>query len=524
MVNLTREDKPTAGEHNVIFQPIPNTSQSFAIDTRCHHTLYHGTRGPGKTITQLMRFRRFVGLGYGSYWRGVIFDREFKNLTDLVAQSKRFFSQFDDGARFYESPSEYKWTWPTGEVLYLRHVKKDDDYDSYHGHEYPFLGWNELTKFPTPVLYDKMMSTNRSSFLPAMHTPFDIDASGSKVYSTPDGLPLPPIPLQVFSTTNPNGPGHNWVRRRFINVADDGEVVRLTTMVFDPMLGKDREVTKTQVAIFGSYRENIYLSAEYIAELDRLTENNPNLRKAWLYGDWDFTAGGAFDDLWARDVHILPNFNIPQGWYVDRSFDWGSTHPFSTGWWAEANGEDVRMPDGTTWCPAAGSLIQIAEYYGCTEIGLNKGLRLGSNQIARKIKDNDDTLLAAGVVSTKVKAGPADNQISNITDSRNETIEKVMADEGVEWTTSDKSPGSRVVGLQLFRDRLRNAVTKEGPGIYFMARCIASIETIPCLPLDDKKIDDVDTTAEDHAWDMVRYRCLHGSNRIATSLKSTYAH
>ncbi len=60
---------------DVIWEPIPGSSQEFALDTRCHHTLYTGARGPGKTDTQLMRFRRRVGCGYGSYWRGAIFDR-----------------------------------------------------------------------------------------------------------------------------------------------------------------------------------------------------------------------------------------------------------------------------------------------------------------------------------------------------------------------------------------------------------------------------------------------------------------
>lgn len=341
----------------IVWEPIPGSSQELAVDTRCHHTLYHGTRGPGKTITQLMRFRRNVGVGYGSFWRGVIFDREFKNLSDLVAQSKRFFHAFGDGAKFLESASEYKWVWPTGEELLFRHVKKMADYDNFHGHEYPFIGWNELTKHPTAELYDKLMSTNRCSFTPERDTPKSLDATGKPrytkdgnvIYATFDGKPLPKIPLEVFSTTNPSGPGHNWVKRRFINVAANGEVVRRTVEVFDPKTQQDVEVTKTQVAIFGSYRENIYLDASYIAELDRLCESDPNLRKAWLEGDWDFTAGGAIDDLWSKKVHVLPRFPIPSSWHVDRGLDWGSTHPFSVGWFAEANGEEATLPDGSTF-------------------------------------------------------------------------------------------------------------------------------------------------------------------------------
>src|SRR5687768_5238333 len=138
----------------VVWQPLPGTSQELAIDSRCHHTLYEGARGPGKTLTQLMRFRRRVGIGYGQYWRGVIFDREFDNLSGLVAESRKWFPKFLDDAVFLSSASAYKWVWPTGEELLFRHVKKIEDYDGFHGHEYPFIGWNELTRYANNELYE----------------------------------------------------------------------------------------------------------------------------------------------------------------------------------------------------------------------------------------------------------------------------------------------------------------------------------------------------------------------------------
>ena len=171
-----------------IWKPIPGSSQELAIDTRAQHTLYHGARGPGKTLTQLMRFRRRVGMGYGKYWIGVIFDREHKDLEDLMRQGNRFFLDFEDGCEWKKSTQQYKWVWPTGEELLLRHVKAPEDYNKFHGHEYPFIGWNELTKHPTSELYDTFMSVNRCSFSPEQHTPQRI-VNGEKVYLTPDGKP-----------------------------------------------------------------------------------------------------------------------------------------------------------------------------------------------------------------------------------------------------------------------------------------------------------------------------------------------
>jgi hypothetical protein len=515
----------------VVWKPIPGSSQELALDTRCHHTLYHGARGPGKTATQLMRFRKRVGLGYGSYWRGVIFDREFKNLSDLVAQSKRFFEKFDDGAKFHSSASDYKWVWPTGEELLFRHVKRDSDYDQFHGHEYPFLGWNELTKHPAPTLYLKLMSCNRSSFTPLKDTPLRKGHNGGPplddegVYDTPDGKLLPPIPLEVFATTNPSGPGHGWVKRMFIDCGKG--VQRREVKVFNPQTQQDEIVVKTQVAIFGSYRENIYLAPEYIAELESITDEN--LRRAWLYGDWDIVAGGALDDVWRRNVHVVPRFRVPSTWRIDRTLDWGSTHPFSVGWWAEANGEEatIELPDGTTrtFCPPPGSLIQLAEWYGCKSPGTNEGIKISAKDLAEGIICREILLMEDAWVSEQPSPGPADNQIRDVREVDVDTIEKKMADKGVRWTESDKSPGSRRNGLQIIRDMLEAAYKGyDTPHLYFMANCKGSISTIPVLPRDEDNLDDVDTSAEDHPYDMTRYRALKGRNRLATTLQVTSAH
>ena len=492
---------------HVVWEPLPG-SQTIALDSRCNSTLYHGARGATKTLTQLMRYRRRVGIGYGAFWRGIIFDREFKNLSDLVAQSERFFTKFGDGAKFLSSAQEYKWVWPTGEELKFRHVKRISDYEGFHGWSIPFLGWNELTKFPTGDLYFKMMSINRSSFLPL------IDSPDPK-------HPLPEIPLEVFSTTNPSGVGRNWVKRNLVDGSEPGEVVRKVYEVFNPRTQKDEKVTKTHVHIFGSWRENTFLSPEYIAELESITD--PNLRRAWLYGDWNVTAGGAIDDLWDDNVHILPaDFSIPRNWRIDRGFDWGSTEPFQVAWYAEANGEEVTMPDGSIFCPVAGSLIQVAEWYGSRDIGTNKGLKLSPTVIAEGIREREINFLRLGIFKTQPKAGPADNQIRNVNDVSVETIEAKMRAKGIGWTESDKSPGSNAMGLQVLRDRLEAALRREGKAFYVTRRCPATIELLPPIPRDEEKPDEVDRNYEKHVFDVIKYRLLAGNNSLVTSIDLSF--
>ena len=511
----------------IVFEAIPGTSQELALDSRADHTLLVGTRGSGKTAIQLMRFRKYVGLGYGKYLTGIIFDKEFKNLGDLEAQSRIFFPQFEDGCRFLSSVSDYMWIWPTGERLLFRHVKKLADYEGFHGWNVPYLGWNEITKWYDSDLYDKFMSINRNSFVPEKHTP-TVMVNGKKVYNTPDRKPLPPLPNQVFSTTNTIGPGRSWVKKRFVDPAPYGKPIKTSYKVFSAKDKKEIEVVKSQVCIFSSYTENPYLSIDYIASLQELTKNNENLRKSWLEGSWDVTSGGALDDLWDTNIHVLDRFPVPANWRVDRSLDWGSSAPYAVIWWAEADGTEVVLPEGVlvhgqkTFCPEKGSLIAIAELYGTKEIGTNKGLIRSASDVADDIVGMERSMLQSDWIQQKPMAGPADNSIGRNEDKKLDTIEKLFSDKGVRWIKFNKPSGSREIGLQMFRDRLECALKGEGKAIYFMRNCKAGIETVPTLPRDEKNQDDVDDNAEAHWYDSARYRILTGGRRFVGNIKVTY--
>lgn len=501
---------------NLGWKFLPGTSQEFALSCPADHILLHGTRGPGKTDTQLMRYRSRVGLGYGPFWRGVIFDREYKNLDDLIVKSRRWFNDFGDGAEFLSSNSALKWRWPTGEELLFRVGEGLNDYWSYHGHEYPFIGFNELTKYVNGDFYDAIQSTNRTGFDPERDTPRDSKGN----YKTPDGRPLPPIPLECFSTTNPYGAGHAWVKRKFIDVSEPGVITKITTKVLDPKTKQDVEVTRTQTHIYSHWSENPNLDPKYIASLSGQTDENR--RKAWFVGSWNINAGGVFADLWHKPSHVVDRFPIPAEWHVNRAFDWGSSHPFSVGWWAEANGEDIEF-QGKTYRFAKGSLIRFFEWYGATNLESNEGLKMSAKDIATGILEREQALRTYGWCHAQIYPGPADNQIRNVNEKETETIEKKMQDKGVHWEASDKSKGSRVQGVQLMRDRLQASVLKEGPGIYIMDNCRAFIALVPDLPRDDKNLDDVLTTSIDHIWDETRYRVLASDNRVAKVIKVDFA-
>lgn len=512
--------------YKVVWKPLPG-SQSLSLSCPCNEILYEGTRGPGKTAAQLARFRRNVGIGYGSFWRGVIFDTEYKNLTDIITQSKRMYRIFNDGARYLASASELRWVWPTGEELLFRFGKEESDYWDYHGQEFPFIGFNELTKQQSPEFYEMMFSCRRSSFRP-------------EDYPLDNGGLLNPIPLETFSTTNPFGIGHTWVKRRFIDPAPRGTIIRETQKVFNPQTEKEEDVTLTRVAIHGSFKENPYLDPQYVATL--MSIKDPNRRKAWVDGSWDVTSGGRFDHLWRESMHVIKPFRIPDSWTVDRSHDWGESKPFSNLWWAQTDGTAATLPDGSKFCPPAKSIILISEWYGCPPDELNKGLNMSSTNVAKGVAwidrrlageevDEPEEIKLDGItqgqmhiipgICSRVIPGPADGAIYNSNDDELSIADKMKA-VGVEWIEANKSPGSRINGASLFADMLEAVIegkkTESGipekPAFYVFDHCRGWISRIPVLVRDDKKPDDVDTTQEDHDWDATRYRVLHSPKQI----------
>lgn len=381
-----------------------------------------------------------------------------------------------------------------GAKIKLAHCQHEKDRFNYQGAEIHVLLIDELTHF-TEVIYRFLRNRVR---LGALKVP----AEARELFK--NRFPM------IFCGSNPGGVGHGWVKRTFVDSAPHGKAWQTPK----------NEGGMVRQYIRALLSDNPIMAITDPNYADRLSGlGSPALVKAMLEGSWDIVAGGAFDDLWDPDKIIVPRFKVPASWYVDRSFDWGSTHPFSVGWWAEANGEEVTLPDGSTWAPAAGSLIRIHEWYGSKEIGTNEGLKLSAKAIAQGIIKRDELLIGQGWIQAKPNIGPADNQIRNVVEAESDSVEKKMADEGVYWCESDKKAGSRVNGLQLARDRMEASATGEGPALYFMEHCQATIQILPILARDESNTEDVDGDQEDHVWDEIRYKVLNASNRSATTIK-----
>ena len=193
--------------------------------------------------------------------------------------------------------------------------------------------------------------------------------------------------------------------------------------------------------------------------------------------------------------HVIEPFSIPEHWHRFRAGDWGSAAPFSFGWYAVVDGKFPGLPEGH---PARtlvrGCLVRYREWYG-------EGKKLTTEEVADGIKEREagDANLTYGVLDPSAFAmdgGPS--------------IAERMAGKGVRWRPADNKRVTQrgaMGGWDQMRARLKGNAEGQ-PMLVFFSTCTNAIRTIPVLQHDPDKAEDLDTEAEDHAADEVRYACM----------------
>lgn len=472
------ERKPFVNGNPVAWAAQAGGQEAF-LNCPVFECLATGNRGGGKSMCLLIDFAQGVGKGWGADWKGVIFRQTYPQLQDITSMSKKWFSLVWPQAKFNEA--RMAWTFPQGEVLMFRHIQVPDDYWSYHGWSVPWLGFEELTTWAEDKCYKSMFSICRS--------------------------PNPNIPRKVRATTNPYGPGHGWVKARFnLPVPPQfvaGNIIRAVDAEGRPL--PERAAVRVEL------RDNkVMLAADpdYLNRI-RASARNESELAAWVDGSWDIVAGGMFDDVWRPEFNLIPftlHANmIPSSWKINRSYDHGQSRPFSVGWWAESNGEPIRMANGRLLGHVPGDIFRIGEWYGWNN-NPNEGLRLTAREIAFGIREREYEMKIAG----RVRIGVADSAIFDDYEPGH-SVAGDMERAGVRWIPIDKGPGSRAQGWQQMRQYLKHGHTVKGqtrefPGLFICKNCDQWLRTVPVLPRDSKKLDDIDTTAEDHIADECRYR------------------
>ena len=454
----------------VAWRPQPGP-QTFLNQVPYDEVFFGGARGGGKTSGVLGHWIKHAQQ-WGKYARGILFRHTYDELEEVHEQASDLYPKL--GAQYVHG--KRMWVFPNKASLRFRFLEHDKDADHYQGRAYTWQGWEELTSWATSTGIDKISATLRSS-------------RGVK--------------CQWIATGNPGGPGHNWVKARFITPAPP------LTPFYDELKGVWRIFIPSKLA------DNQILVKHDPKYAQRLQGTGPEwLVKAWLEGNWDIVAGGMFDDVWSAAHHVLRPFNIPRNWTIIRAFDWGSSKPFSLGWWAIANGESVRLPDETTLHFKKDTYIRIGEWYGWNGKDANVGINMIDTEIARQGRQLERAL--EDVHKIRVQEGPADPAIFAVINGK--SIAGAMSTAGLHFVAAATGSGSRVSGWEAIRRRLLAAKKQpvEEAGLYVFNTCRQFIRTVPMLPRDLTKTDDVDTDAEDHVGDETRYALTHVRRALTT--------
>lgn len=443
----------------ILWQPQPGP-QTFLLECPVFEVFYGGARGGGKTESSVGDWLQHSSQ-YGEGAIGIFFRRKLVQLAEVVARTKQIFPKL--GAKYNEQ--QKTWTMANGARLKFAYLERDSDAEEYQGHNYTRVYVEEVTNFPSPDPINKLRATLRSG-------------AG--------------VPCGMRLTGNPGGAGHNWVKARYIN--PDPKGFKLITDDTEIELDGVKQVVKLdRVFIPSKISDNVLLMRNDPTYILRLKQaGSASLVKAWLEGNWDIIDGAFFDE-WDENSHVLSTHEFLPLLKPDtlrfRAFDWGSYRPFSVGWYAliaeQFEFQGQLMPKG--------ALVKYREWYGSQ--GPNKGLKMTADLVAQGIMQRERE------AKERIRYGVADPAIF-IRDG-GPSIGETMALNGCSWRRADNK---RKAGAEMLRQRL---VGQDGrPMLYFLDCCEDTIRTIPTLQHDDHDVEDVDTEAEDHAYDETRYAVM----------------
>lgn len=435
---------------SVVWRPQPGPQEALYFSD-VFEVFFGGARGGGKTDGVLGEFARH-GQIYGESAIGCMFRRQRTELIETIERSRAIYTPL--GWTYHEQ--DKMWRAPNGARLRFAYLERDADAEAYQGHSYTRVYVEEIGNFPSDKPILKLMATLRSG-------------AG--------------VPVGFRATGNPGGPGHQWVRARYIDRAPGGWEV-----FADPLSGLERVYIPSRVG------DNKFLGPSYVQQLK--ASGSETLVRAWLDGDWSVIEG-AFFDCWSNEKHVIRPCNIPSDWLRFRSVDWGSAKPFSVGWWAVA-GDDCSLGERSI---PRGALVRYREWYGCVQGQPNTGLKLTAEEVAQGIlaKTSPEENIAYTVADPSMFA----------TDGGPSHAER-MAKAGLRgMRPADNkriSQKGALGGWDAMRQRLKG--DGERPMMFTFHTCVDSIRTIPALQHDPDKPEDVDTDGEDHAADEWRYACM----------------
>ena len=294
-------------------QPIwtPTPKQIEFLEAPDEEILYGGAAGGGKTDALVIDA---LGLWQSApnnpKYRAIILRRTFAELREVIDRSIRIYPQIIRGAKY--NTSDKAWTFPAGSKLLFGYANIVADVYQYQGQEFQYIGWEELTQWPTSACYDYLLTRLRGTGLKKL----------------------------VRATCNPGGVGSAWVQERFA-IDDDGSASKqdLTTVVDEETVRWRRRFIPARLS------DNPNLGADYKAILLKMPEME---RRALLDGRWDVQeVPGQIYRAELEDVVKTGRIcSVPYDptLLVTTFWDLGMKDPTSI-WFVQQAGREVRVID-----------------------------------------------------------------------------------------------------------------------------------------------------------------------------------
>ena len=433
-------------QRDIIFEPNPGPQTSFLAATE-QEVLYGGAAGGGKSYSLIADPVRYFS---NPHARMLIVRRSTEELRELISVSKQLYPRAIPGIKFMER--DKTWVAPNGSTLWMSYLDRDDDVMRYQGQAFNWIGFDELTQWPTPYAWNYMRSRLRAT-----------KASG--------------LPLYMRATSNPGGPGHQWVKKTFIDpntpnkafwaTDENGETIR-----WPVGHSRENEPLFKRKFIPATLFDNPYLSEDgmYEANLLSLPEHQ---RRQLLEGDWDINEGAAFPEF-NRRVHVSEPYDIPASWVRFRACDYGYSSYTGVLWFAVVPGSE--------------QLVVYRELY------VSKILATDLADMILEIEEGE-----------KIRYGVLDSSLWHNRGDTGPSLAEQMITKGCRWRPADRSRGSRVAGKNEIHRRLQIDDFTEEPRLVIFDHCKHIISQLPSIPLDKKNPEDVDTHSEDHLYDALRY-------------------